>query len=187
MDGFNTYLAFYGLLLGLSVAEVASGSLNAIGARQSIKIGWLTPALAVFLLLDITSFWIYAWNIRSGLTVTWGSMFGALFMAMGYYLAAGLVFPRQISEWPDLDDHYWRHKRWVYGGLLTVNLIAVAHAYSITTPKMVPAWWIGQLMYWPPLVALLFTRNARLDLVMLAIIIVGYVFIPVFPETGSFN
>lgn len=34
MDSFSFYLSYYGLILGLSVAQVASGLLNAIGARQ---------------------------------------------------------------------------------------------------------------------------------------------------------
>ena len=48
MNAFEFYLAFYGLLLGLSVAEVASGFLNAIDARRKVKLGWLTPSLAIF-------------------------------------------------------------------------------------------------------------------------------------------
>ena len=60
LDSFSFYLSYYGLILGLSVTQVASGLLNAIGARHRAKIGWLTPALAVFILLDITSFWIFA-------------------------------------------------------------------------------------------------------------------------------
>lgn len=108
MGAFEFYLAFYGLLLGLSVAEVASGLLDAIGARERIRLGRLTPLLAAFVFLDITSFWIYLWGIREHVTVDWATMFGGLVVALTYYLAAELVFPRDASEWPDLDVHYRR-------------------------------------------------------------------------------
>ena len=107
MDDFSFYLSYYGLILGLSVAQVASGFLNAVGARQRVRIGWLTPTLAVFIFLDITSFWIYAWAIRDSITISWGSMYLGLLIALCYFVASGLVFPRQIEEWPDLDDYYW--------------------------------------------------------------------------------
>jgi hypothetical protein len=71
LSAFDFYLAFYGLLLGLSVAAAASGFLDAIDARQHIKIGWLTPLLGVFIFFDITSFWIYAWGIRERISVNW--------------------------------------------------------------------------------------------------------------------
>lgn len=62
---FEFFFSFYGLLLGLSAAEVAKGLANALGARERIRIGWLTPMLAGFLLLDIASFWLFAWGGRA--------------------------------------------------------------------------------------------------------------------------
>ena len=111
MGAFEFSLSFYGLLLGLSVAEVASGLLNAVGARHRVRLGRLTQLLAVFVFLDITSFWIYFWGIREHVAVNWLTMFGGLVVALTYYLSAGLVFPRNISEWPDLDEHYRINKR----------------------------------------------------------------------------
>ena len=100
MSAFEFYLAFYGLLLGLTVAQVAGGFLNAIDARQEVRIGWLTPSLAIFVFFDITSLWIYVWGIRDSVAVNWGTMFGVLVVALTYYIAAGLIFPRNITDWP---------------------------------------------------------------------------------------
>ena len=41
------------------------------------------------------------------------------------YLAARLVFPRNVVEWPDFDVYYFRHRQWVFGGILLCNLVAV--------------------------------------------------------------
>jgi len=178
---FEYYIAFYGLLLGLSVAEVASKFLNAIGARRALTIGWLTPVLAIFIFLDITSFWIYAWSARDALTINWGTMFMGLIVALSYYFAAGLAFPRDISEWSDLDEYYWEHKRIVLGGILVANLISFTVTFMNRRAPLDFAFWFNQSTYYPPLIALFFTRRRLVDLVLFGILIIGYfitVFIP---------
>ena len=181
MDDFSFYLSYYGLILGLSVAQVAGGFLNAIGARHRVKIGWLTPALAVFIFLDITSFWIFAWAIRSSITISWASMYLGLLISIVYFMASGLVFPRKIDEWPDLDDYYWKHKRWVIGGILIPNLISITQT-TIYHPAKVDAFFLfAQLTYWPPVILLLFSRQRWQDLTLLSIAIISYIanaFIP---------
>ena len=181
MSDFEYYISFYGLLLGLSVAEVASKFLNAIGARRILKIGWLTPALAIFIFLDITSFWIYAWSARDALIINWGTMFMGLIVALSYYFAAGLAFPRDISEWSDLDEYYWGHKRIVLSGILVANLISFTVAFMNRRVPLDSAFWFNQSTYFPPLILLFFTRRRLVDLILFGILIIGYfitVFIP---------
>ena len=63
------------------------------------------------MLLDIASFWIQAWRIRQHVVITYPAFFIGLAVALAYYISAALVFPRQLSEWIDLDEHYAAHKR----------------------------------------------------------------------------
>jgi hypothetical protein len=181
MSAFEFYISFYGLLLGLSVAEVANGALNTIGSRRAVAIGWLTPLLASFIFLDISSFWIYAWGIRETLTVGWATMFAALFVALSYYLAAGLIFPRDITQWTSLDEHYWQHKRWVIAGVLLANIVVFGQTLSVRVPNFDFAFWFGQVTYWPPLIALLLSRNAKLDFAALGVGILGYLALTILP------
>jgi hypothetical protein len=175
-------LSFYGLLLGLSVAEVANGVVNAFGARQKIKLGLLTPSLAVFVFFDITSFWIYVWGIRESLVVNWGTMFGGLVVALTYYFAAGLVFPRQVVDWPDLNEHYRRHKRLVYGCIIVANFTMGTVAICLNPPTLDVSFWVGYLAYWPMLFVLPFSRSDKLDLALLWILIAGYAANPLLPS-----
>ena len=174
MDNFSFYLSYYGLILGLSVAQVASGFLNAIGARQRVRLGWLTPALAIFIILDITSFWIFAWAIRASITISWASMYLGLLIAILYFMASGLVFPRNIDEWPELDTYYWKHKRWVIGGILISNMISFWQTVAYHPPKIDLAFIFAQGNYWPPVILLLFSRRRWQDLTLLGIAILGY-------------
>lgn len=61
MAPFDFIFALFGLLLGLSLAEVLSGFARAIQARlepgRALRLGWLTPLLGAFVLLDLLSFW----------------------------------------------------------------------------------------------------------------------------------
>lgn len=175
MSDFEFYIAFYGLLLGLSVAEVANKFLNVIGARRRLTIGWLTPALAIFLFLDITSFWIYAWGARETIAIGWQTMFFGLLVALSYYFAAGLALPRDSSEWTDLDEYYWQHKRFVVGGILVPNLIVFAHGLVTHGAPFDAVFWFNQSTYYPPLLLLLVTRKHWIDLALFGVLIVSYI------------
>ena len=64
MSQFEFVFSLFGLLLGLSIAEVMSGFGKAVKARSRLRIGWLTPLLGVLVMLDLTSFWTIAWSMR---------------------------------------------------------------------------------------------------------------------------
>jgi hypothetical protein len=175
MSDFEFYFSYYGLLLGLSVAAVIGGLARALNERQVRRIGVLTPLLALFMLLDITSFWLAAWDQKEALTVGWSALFAGLAVAGTYYLAASMVFPNRDNDWPSLEGHYWARKRWVVGGVLAINGAAIATAV-IARP---PAWddwlfYVWQLTYFMPLTMLLFTRRRLLDIVLLSILIAFY-------------
>lgn len=57
MSAFEFFFSFYGLVLGLSVAVIATGVARAFKHRKTVKIGWKTPMLALFVAFDIATFW----------------------------------------------------------------------------------------------------------------------------------
>ena len=66
MSAFEFFFSFYGLLLGLSVAELVGGFSRVLHERQRVRFGWLTPLLAVFVALDLATFWNQAWRFFRG-------------------------------------------------------------------------------------------------------------------------
>lgn len=138
MSDFEFLFALYGLLLGLSLAEILGGLARAIEARirpgVTIRVGWLTPLLAIFVLLDLLSFWSSAWTSRAYLSVSSHALFGVMSFAGAYYLAAALVFPRQADEQPDFDDHFFRVRRIVLGILLA--LLACQIVWNVMLPPL---------------------------------------------------
>jgi hypothetical protein len=175
MDKFEFYFSFYGLLLGLSAAEVVSGLANSISSRKAVTTGMLTPLLAAFVLLDITSYWMWSWATKDSVEISWGLMIGGLIVAVTYYLAAALVFPRRAEEWPVLDEHYWEHKKFVVSGLAIANALSTGftiYQHPPSLPDYVMFVWVAA--YWVPLVALFFTKTRRADLLVIGFLILQY-------------
>ncbi|GAA4000818.1 hypothetical protein [Sphingomonas humi] len=146
MSDFEFLFALYGLMLGLSVAEVLSGLARSIEdrlhGRPELRLGWLTPLLAVFVLLDLLSFWSAAWTLRSLVSVSGESLMLVTAFAGAYYMAARLVFPRDLDRIDDLDDHFFRVRRIVLGillGLLVVQMIYYASIPSLAPRLLVPS------------------------------------------------
>jgi hypothetical protein len=97
-----------------------------------------------------------------------------------YYLAARLVFPRNLVEWPDFDVYYFRHKQWVFGGILLCNLVAAAGLLAVHAPFMrSPVGFANFLTYFVLLIALLAVRGKRASIVLLILMLARYAVFPV--------
>lgn len=189
MSGFDLVFAVFGLLLGLAVAEVLGGFSRAIklkrGARP-VRIGWLTPLLGIFVMLDLTSFWMAAWEAREQVGANYLTLIAVLVIVGIYYLAATLIFPEDPEAWPDFDDWYDRHKRMVVGGLLTANIGNMIGQSVLEELKATPDVTFGPLAIavllsglglFLTLVALLFVRGRRWNVAMLVALIAMMLFV----------
>jgi hypothetical protein len=127
VSAFEFFFSFYGLLLGLSVAELVGGFARVLHEKQRIRFGLLTPMLALFVAIDIATFWNQAWVIFRGAPFNTFVLLISLSIAATFYVAASVTFPRVSAEGGneriDLDDHFWAHRRLVFGCILAANLI----------------------------------------------------------------
>jgi hypothetical protein len=125
-EAFNFAFTLFGLLLGLSLAELFGGFARALRARHRIHMGWLSPLLGLLLAIDLVTFWTQTWDLRDSIPVTLPTLlFGALIAGL-YYIAAALVFPDDLQESSDLDAYYFRQKVWVILAVQVSNLLLVA-------------------------------------------------------------
>ncbi|MEG3176325.1 hypothetical protein U1872_08800 [Sphingomonas sp. RB3P16] len=125
MSPFELVFAVYGLLLGLALAEVLGGFSRAVKLKRGtrpVRVGWLTPLLGLVVMLDLTSFWLLAWDAREQIGANYVTLVGVLAMVGVYYLAATLIFPDAPEDWPDFDEWYDKQNRLVIGGLLAANV-----------------------------------------------------------------
>lgn len=150
MSAFEFFFSFYGLLLGLSVAELVGGFARLLHERHRVRFGWLTPLLALFVALDLATFWNQAWRFFRGAPFNPALLLIGLVIAATFYVAASVTFPRVTAEGVetriDLDDHFWAQRRVVFGCVLAANamvwgllgLLAMADAEwaAFWTPRL---------------------------------------------------
>ena len=123
MDAFEFFFSFYGLLLGFSVAELVGGFARMLHERGAVRFGVLTPMLALFVAIDIASFWNQAWVIFRPAPYSYALLILGLAVASIFYIAATQVFPRDYRENESLDDHFWSNRRLVLLSVMAANLM----------------------------------------------------------------
>jgi hypothetical protein len=146
MSAFEFFFSFYGLLLGLSVAELVGGFSRVLHERHRVRFGWLTPLLALFVALDLATFWNQAWVFFRGAPFNPALLFVGLVIAATFYVAASVTFPRVTAEGVetriDLDDHFWAQRRLVFGCVLAANAMVwvLLGLLAFTDPAWAAVW-----------------------------------------------
>jgi hypothetical protein len=180
MTVFEFVFSLYSLLFGLALAQVFGGFGNTLQERHKLHVGWLTPLLGLFVILDLTSFWEIGWQLKDVFHRPYFLALMLVVLLAGiYYLAARLVFPRNFVEWPDFDVYYFRHKQWVYGGILVCNVIAAAVMTAVGSPFLrLTLGFANDLTYFVLLIALLAVRTKRASIVLLLLMLARYAVFP---------
>lgn len=181
MSAFEFFFSFYGLLLGLSVAALVGGFSNVLHERQRVRFGWLTPLLAMFVVVDLVTFWNQAWVFFRGAPFNPILLLLGLIIASTFYIAASVTFPRLSAEGVedqiDLDAHFWEHRGVVFGCILAANamvwLLIAGLALSdaawagVWTPRVT----IGVLVFALCTSAAAFAKNRRVVIAALIIVL----------------
>lgn len=187
MTEFEFIFVLYALVLGLSLVSLLSGFGLALerlfaGNRDgdTFRLGWLTPLFAVFVLLDLMSFWIFAWVVRDFVVINAATTLGVMAFAASYYLAARLVFPSEPDDFADLDTHYFRVRRVVLG--ILIALVFVQWAYLSSIPQIweslsspVSIGMTALLVFM--MGAAMWVRNVRWNAIILTLLIVRYLYV----------
>jgi hypothetical protein len=192
MDDFRFVFSLFALVLGLSLVEVLGGLAKVVEAQlRAVKVGaetpekapfragWLTPLLGLFVMLDVVSFWGTAWVARGVLTYSGPVVLGGLFFTGAYYVAAHLVFPTEKTDWSDLDAHYFRVRRAVFGTLILLTTLQAA--FLLTVPgagaaMRTPLVAASALLLYALLVAAMLVRGSKASVIVLALLSLRYVF-----------
>lgn len=177
MSGFEFFFGFFGLILSLSVVEVITGFGRVLRRREAIRLGWVTPLLALFVLLDVASFWSISWTRMQTVEPSYLLLLIGMAIACIYYLAASMVFPDDLDAWSSLDAFYDRHKRWVMGGIWTAKTLSHTALLGVVGGwQAVSAYWTSPrvlviaLWLFPLMLAICFVRNRTANAVMLALL-----------------
>jgi len=174
MDLFSFFFAFYGLILGLAVAELLSGFAGFIRARPLRAIEARTALLAVLVFIDICATWLDAWRTLRNVSLNFESYWPPILIGTCLYLAAAVVFPRDPAEFDALGDYYDRRKRFVVALLLAAEVligITFIGVYREAMQVRPAVFWLWQVPFKLALLgfwtALIVVRSRRANLVVL--------------------
>ncbi len=192
MEGFNFLLEAFILLMGLAMAQVLGGFARVLKLRarrkagiddaDAVRIGWLTPLLGLFVIVDQSTFFLHMFGFRDTMPFNGGTVLGILLTIGWYYLIASMTFPDQPGDWPDFDEWFWQQKRFVVGGVLGVNVLSTiaglvffdAEQQQRIAAAMTPTLGIANLLVLlslPMMIWLFFSRSAIVCKVLLVAIL----------------
>lgn len=111
MGPFDYLFSFYGLLLGIAVANVAIGFADMWRDCEKIRVGACPPLLACIVLLGGMNVWLTTWQTRHDVGVSGWQMLAAAGIALPYVFVSRAMFPGQEQE-PEssLEHHYLKHR-----------------------------------------------------------------------------
>lgn len=175
-DAFSFMFAFYGLLLGLALAEIAAGFSRAYDERRARPLGLVAPLFGLLLLVDLITFWTNAWAYRQLKDVSYVAALGVASVSLLYYFAATQVFPK-ASEDDTLDSHIMQHRRVVVFCVLVSNVMTQIPPFikTLTTEPSLQdsAMWVGlNLVYYVLLTIAALAKGKRTVIAALSIAIV---------------
>lgn len=180
MNQFEFFWAFYGLLLGLAVAELLGGFAALLRESAPPRLGVVTPLLGLHILVEMLANYVDAWSMFRGVGVSLAELAVPTFIGLLYYVAAVIIVPRQLSDWASLDDYFEKRRKWIVGTLLLANATVSAAAIPSWLARFAEdaAWagvyvvQVGSLL--GAYVLLMLTRSRRLSVAAILFLMLWY-------------
>ncbi|RYY22424.1 MAG: hypothetical protein EOP62_23205 [Sphingomonadales bacterium] len=127
MSQFEFFMTFYSLLLGLGVAELMLGFANILRAKVRPRLGLLTPLLGVAIFLQAMATFLDAWLKLQDVALNFGGLAIPTLIGLCFFVLGTVAVPRDLEDWPSLDDYFYSTRRWSIGLLLAVNLLIIGY------------------------------------------------------------
>lgn len=161
MSAFEFYFSFFGLILGIAVANVGVGFGRLWRVRERAQIGVCLPLLGAWLLSHAVLNWLAAWARLQSVPISAASLFVGLFVALPYVVVSTVMFPEDAERHESLDAFYLSHSRLVMALMVTPTFCGVTGGMFLgETFRAEKLAEIGLSYFAVPLV-LFFWRNLR--------------------------
>ena len=125
MSDFEYLFGFYSLLMGLALANVATGFADVWRGHDGVKFGICTPLLALAVMTFILGQWAISWQFRDRLAMSPMELVWTLVATLPYVFISHAMFPKNTERWQSLDDHYLDHRGVLLGALMFAPAIAI--------------------------------------------------------------
>lgn len=123
MSGPEFLFSFFGLLLGLAVANIATGFGEMWRGRQRWRIGLATPLLGLFVMLAVSQQWLAFWRARTIVDIEPLLLLASIGVAFPYIFLSSAMYPRSEDRVGALDDYYLAHSRTFMIALMVPTIV----------------------------------------------------------------
>ena len=164
MNAFDYLFSFYGLLLGIAVANVAIGFADMWRDCEKIQVGGCPPLLCGIVLLGGMNVWLTMWHIRANVDVTAWQMVAAACVALPYVFISRAMFPGQERQQErSLEEHYLRHRILILTILMIPPLASAISKVVLdrTQDYGLKEVWLGTRLVMPLILMPLKTRTGQ--------------------------
>lgn len=145
MGPFDYLFSFYGLLLGIAVANVAIGFADMWRDYDKIRVGTCPPLVASSVLLGGMNIWLEMWHTRPYVTVNGPQMLVAAAISLPYVFVSRAIFPTEEEKQREgsLEEHYLYHRKFILMLLAIPILVSVGAHVLLDRVKYAgwEAWW----------------------------------------------
>ena len=179
MSAFEFYFGFFGLVLGIGVANVGIGFGKLWRVQNAAKVGACLPLLGVWLLSHAVLNWLFAWNALQNVPIDPTSFIIGLFVALPYVVVSTGMFPDDADRHESLDAFYMSHSRLVMIAMMvptTAGTIAhLGYGGTYTAGQVIERL---AVIYLIPLV-LIFWKNLwahRIGLALLTALVIWWMY-----------
>jgi hypothetical protein len=179
MSAFEFLFGFFGLLLGIAVANVGIGFGKLWRARGKVQVGVCIPLLGVWLLSHAVLNWTGAWSNLQGIPINPTVFIISLAVALPYVVVSTVMFPDDADTHTSLDDFYLSHSRLVMVAMMiptSAGMVGYLSAGRVYSGLALLETFVA--IYMVPLV-LLFWRNLwvhRIGLALASVLVIWWVY-----------
>lgn len=184
MDRFSFFFAFYGLMLGLAVAELLGGFARMVRARAIRKIDAQTALVGVLTFLLICATWVDAFDRFKDVSLDFGGLWAPILTGTTYFLAATVIFPTDDEQYGRMSDYFMERKQFVVAMLLAAETfvnVTFLDAYLDSFHRQPTVFWLFLVPYNFAIngafIALLLVKSRRANIVLLAMLIALFVLV----------
>src|SRR6185437_839791 len=123
VDQFSFFFAFYGLILGLAVAELLGGFAGMVRAHALKRLDAQTALAALLTFVLIVATWVDTFSMDRSITLSFSDLWPPILLGTFYYLAAAVVFPRDPGQYAHLGAYFGARRRFIVGMLFAAELV----------------------------------------------------------------
>jgi hypothetical protein len=123
VDRFSFFFAFYGLILGLAVAELLGGFAGMVRAHALKKLEAQTALTAILTFVLIVATWVDTYTMDRSITLNFADLWPPIMLATFYYLAAAVIFPRERQQFSHMRLYFAARRKFIIGMLFAAELV----------------------------------------------------------------